>query len=48
MRPTTLLPDIHAGDDNCVVRVNMRPSVHCHESALNDVACSTEWPMALT
>jgi hypothetical protein len=45
MRPTTLLPNIHTGNDDRMIRVNVRPSIHRYEGALHD--CRAERPMAL-
>jgi hypothetical protein len=47
MRPTALLPNLHTGNDDCVVRVNVRPTIHRYEGALHDMSCRAEWPMAL-
>ena len=47
MRPTTLLPNIHTGNDDCMIRVNVRPSIHRYEGALHDMPCRAERPVAL-
>jgi hypothetical protein len=47
MRPTTLLPNIHIGNDDSMVRVDVWPSVHRYEGALYDVTSRAERPMAL-
>jgi hypothetical protein len=47
MRPATLLPNIHTGNGDCMIRMHVRSSIHRYEGTLHDVPCHAERPMAL-